>query len=459
MTASATDRGRSRDRGATMVGRDPELAWLRRRMDAAARGAGGMVLVQGAPGVGKSALLGAVGVDAVARGWLVLGGRGLAAERGLGYAPIVEAFGPDLERLGVRRAAALVQGLPQLGRLFGGVPGRGEPIGDPAVERIRLVDAIARLCERVTAATPLMLALDDLQWADPATLELVHHLVRRLEGDRFLLLAAARAEAVAPQYGPEFAGFLDSARRLRLVDERALAPLAPDDVVALLGELLPGAAPSSGLAAFVHRRSGGVPLFVGALARSLADDGALTVLDGEWTIAGEGAAAGVPAELRPVLADRLARLDPADRAVLDVLAVHAAPLAHPVLAAACGLDDRDLAAVLARLAAAGVVVEEETGGTVTLAVAHGLLGDAATAMLPATARQRLHLRLADAVERGTPAALDALARHLRGAGALVTADRVVPALWAAAELATRRGDHAAAADALGEVVERLRADP
>lgn len=444
-----------------LIGRDAELARLRSRLARAADGgAGGMVLVTGQPGVGKSALLGAVRAHAVANGWLALAGRGLEAERGLGYAPVVEAFGPDLRRLGPKRAAALAHGLPQLGRLFSGVPGKAAPLGDGAVERMGLVDAIARLCERVTATAPLLLALDDLHWADTATLELAHHLLRRLEGDRFLLVATAR-DVVGQRSAADYLAFLDSTRRLLLADEIELAPLRRPEVAALLATLLPGPRPAPELVRVVEQRAGGLPLFVAAVARALADADALVVLDGQWTLAEPDAVrdAPLPAGLRAVLDARLAQLDPQDRPLLDLLAVHAAPLAHGVLTAAADRGDRAVEEGLARLVAAGVATEETTDGVVRYAVAHPLLGEAAAAGLPAGARQRLHLTLADAVERVTPESVEALARHLRGAGERVPGARLVPALLAAAEHAGRRSDHQGAADALGEVVGRLRREP
>lgn len=444
-----------------LIGRDAELARLRSRLARAADGgAGGMVLVTGQPGVGKSALLGAVRAHAAATGWLALAGRGLEAERGLGYAPVVEAFGPDLRRLGPKRAAALAHGLPQLGRLFSGVPGKTAPLGDGAVERMGLVDAIARLCERVTATTPLLLALDDLHWADAATLELAHHLLRRLEGDRFLLVATAR-DVVDQRSAAEYLAFLDSTRRLLLADEIELLPLRRPEVAALLATLLPGPQPAPELVRVVEQRAGGLPLFVAAVARALADADALVVLDGQWTVAEPGAAreAPLPAGLRAVLDARLAQLDPHDRPLLDLLAVHAAPLAHGVLTAAADRGERAVEEGLARLVAAGVATEETTDGVVRYAVAHALLGEAAAAGMPAAARQRLHLALADAVERVAPESVEALARHLRGAGERVPGARLVPALLAAAEHAGRRSDHQAAADALGEIVGRLRREP
>jgi hypothetical protein len=94
-----------------LIGRETEREHLREAMARAAAGTGQAVLVTGQPGVGKSALLAAARADASAVGFLVLSGRGHRAERGLGYGPVIEAFGWDLGRLGVRRVSALVHGL------------------------------------------------------------------------------------------------------------------------------------------------------------------------------------------------------------------------------------------------------------------------------------------------------------------------------------------------------------
>jgi predicted ATPase len=90
-----------------LVGRDAERATQRRAIDGAATGAGRGILITGEAGIGKSALLAAACAQAADAGFLVLSGRGHEVERGLAYAPLVDAFGRDLGRLGPRRAAAV----------------------------------------------------------------------------------------------------------------------------------------------------------------------------------------------------------------------------------------------------------------------------------------------------------------------------------------------------------------
>src|SRR5258708_405577 len=144
-----------------LVGRSAEMDWLAGRLSVVTHGQGCAMFLIGEAGIGETRLAHEALVLAREQGFLVLEGCAYALEGRLAYAPILAAFGPFLRRLDSPRQARLVSGLPDLGRLFADlrlpVP---EPLGDPALEKTRLFEAVARFLLRPPPEAPLLPFLD-----------------------------------------------------------------------------------------------------------------------------------------------------------------------------------------------------------------------------------------------------------------------------------------------------------
>jgi predicted ATPase len=279
-----------------LLGRTAELGRLLAAAERAADGAGSAVLLVGEPGIGKSRLAVEALHAAAGRGFVCLSGVAYPLQGGLAYAPVLDAVGPYLSELDPARQARLVGGLPDLGRLFGELRlPAPEPLGDPALERTRLFEAVARLLDRIAAETPLAVLVDDLHWADTASLELLHYLGRGLAGRPILLLGTYR-EAEA-RTRPELLALVRSLERLELGERLEIGGLERDAVAALAAAVLGGEPPPS-LTDLLHARAGGTPLFVTALIRALAEAGALTRGGHGWALTGE-----IPARVPPVVRD------------------------------------------------------------------------------------------------------------------------------------------------------------
>jgi DNA-binding CsgD family transcriptional regulator len=422
----------SPSRPAPFVGRALELHRLGAALARAAAGRGGALFLTGEPGVGKTRLAQEAVAVARTQSFLVLEGRAHALETTLAYAPILEAFGAYLRALDGQRRAALVSDLPDLGRLFGDLQlPPPEPLGDPALEKTRLFDAVARLLARLAGEAPVLLFLDDLHWADHTSLELVHYIARGLAAQRALLLATCREADVESTHG--FLALLRSLRRLRLLDEVTLPSLAPDAVAALVCGVLGGEA-SPELLAVIQRRSGGIPLFVEMLLVALIDTGQLLRTDDGWALPA-GATLDVPPLIQDIIVERLARLERAGRQILELLAVSGEATPHGVLRDASGLDDAAFLGALHHLRSAALLVEASRGAEVVYALSHPLIGEVAYAELPEIMRRRMHLALATALDRVQPDDVNRLARHYRGAGSEADQQRALELLLAAGERA------------------------
>jgi predicted ATPase len=210
------------------------LAVLKELVGRAAAGSVQVVAIYGEGGIGKSRLAAEGLRSADARGFRTLESAAGRLQRDLSYAPIVEALRPLIAE------AALVDGLPDLARLFGGirVP-RLIALGDPGLERTRMFEAVRVLIERASIPRPVAILIDDVHWADPGTLALLHYVVRGLTRQRCLFLLTYRADEASDELR-ELLSALQRAETLTLIE---LAGLEAAEVEDLAETLLDDPAP------------------------------------------------------------------------------------------------------------------------------------------------------------------------------------------------------------------------
>lgn len=435
-----------------LVGREDELRRIEAATARALRGHGAVVLITGEPGIGKTRLA-EEACDAARRlGARVLRGQAYALEGALAYGPLREALGSYLHGLERRRQLALTEGLAHLGRL---VDGLGLPeartFGDPALEKARLFEAVARLIERLAAEAPVVLLLDDLQWADPASVELLHYLARGIARQRVLVLLTLTPGDGAT--GTDVAAFVTSLERSIGVERVELARLAPQEVAALVADALGGEA-SDSLVAQLRERTDGTPLFVQLLLRALVDADRLEQVGGLW-VARPGAAVSLPPAARELIARRIERLDDDARRVLETMAV-AGPVGLAVLRRAAGTGDAALMSALGRVRQAGLAGEERQGPEILCRLAHPLIGEVVHDRLGEAGRQWVHATLARAIEDQGSESLEALARHYVGAGTLVEPGRAVDLAVAAGRRALELGAPETAAQQFASALAIVR---
>jgi predicted ATPase len=203
--------------------------------------------------------------------------------------------------------------LDDLVRLFGDLPlSAPAPLGDPALEKTRLFEAVAHLLARLARDSPAVLFVDDLQWVDSTSLEVLHYLARGLPKQPVLLLGTYRADEPERETVPKLRGLLHSLRRLQLATELSLDRLTRDDVLALASGTL-GGEPARELVDALAERAGGTPLFVEALLRDLVESGQVVRTEAGGDLRTKNWRAPPPAAVRDVILERLRRLDPTPR--------------------------------------------------------------------------------------------------------------------------------------------------
>ena len=390
------------------VGREEELALLRRRWDRARDGAGQLTLIVGEPGIGKSRL--------VEEFRATLGETPhtfveLSSSQLLQNTPLHPIAEWGRQRFGVdepadRRLADLENTL----RLIGLDPAEHAPLIAPLVDiplpeeraakfapeelRRRQLAALVAWFLAGARSQPVALAFEDLHWADPTSLDLLQALAERGAQAPLLILATAR-----PEFRPPW-----SLRSHRSVI--SLSPLDRAQVRRMVGEIAEGHALSSDIVDGVGERTGGVPLFVEEVTRLLLERGQ------------PGGLQAIPPTLQQSLAARLDRLGEA-REVVQIGAVLGRDFTYALLRAVGGIDDPALQSALDRLADADLLISEGTGSQGNYRFKHALIQDAAYESLLKSSRRALHRRAAEIlVGQPEPAAAEpeVIAHHFTQAG-------------------------------------------
>jgi tetratricopeptide (TPR) repeat protein len=353
------------------VGRVPERAALSERF-ASSRHTSRAVLVRGPSGIGKSALVNAFAADARDAGALVLADRcyeriavpfkglhGVAAELAAHLGEDRDAReaaldGPDLGLLIAALPALAVNG--ELARA-----GRGTAqVRDPIERRGRVFDAFAGLLGRLGKLRPLVLVIDDVQWADRDGLALLDHAMARVERGLFVVSTAADGADVDAAWSA-------------LAESIVVGPLARDDAAAL------GAALSGGDVMALVDEAAGHPLHLAELV-ALRRTGAATM------------------RLEDAIAARVRELAPVPSRLLELVALAGAPLPQSLLAGAAGLDGAAWWSALGALRSAHLVRTRGAGAADAVEPYHDRVRHSVASAVASDARREIHLRLASAIE-------------------------------------------------------------
>lgn len=425
-----------------LVGRAAELAVLREATESALAGGTGLVLVEGEPGVGKTRLLEEIAAEADRDGMSVVWGRCLAGDGTPSMWPWVQVVSALLDALpDPANSDQLVANLGPLVESRIDLP-RGPAIPDDGTQ-FRLFEQVVAVIGHAAAQRPTLVVLDDLHWADVASLRLFSHLAERLP-DATAVVGALRNRAPVP--GSELSRALAGASRVSGHRRITLLPLDLAGVADLIQQET-GAALGFDAARSVHARTGGNPFFVRELSRLLAGNGE-----------DAGDQPDVPSTVRDVVLDRIAGLDPVARNLLDTAAIIGRDVRLGVLAPATGLDLPDCLDRLAPLEELGLI-GPSPGDPYSVRFIHDLVREAVAGSVPPSRLPGMHLRIADALERVEApgrAPVEQLAHHLWAAGPLADPARTAAALVRAGRRAADKSAFEAAEQHLERAVQLAR---
>jgi DNA-binding SARP family transcriptional activator len=428
-----------------LVGRSVELRQAIAALDEARTGTQ-VVLVEGEPGIGKTRLVEELAVEASGRGVAVHWGRAFEG----GATP---AFWPWLP---VLRALARGPGVdgrvaPELASLLSSAAdGAGPP--DTGRGRFALLDAVTHLIAAAAAARPLVVVLDDLQWADLPSLELLTFVAAQLAGEPVLLAGTVRELEVGRNDAlVETLAALSRSHTTRRISLRGLSHLATAELV----EAASGREVPPSVLATIQDRAEGNPFFATELARLVTAE-----RDRDEALGAVSAGGGVPSGVRDVIRRRTALLPDPTVQLLRVAAVIGRDVDLDLLARAA---DQDIDTVLDDIEPAVVhrLLAPVPEPPATFRFAHALVREVVADDVSALRRARIHLRVADALEAlgdggDRDDTAEILAEHLWAAVPIGVGRRAAEALERAAEVAVRRYAFESAEGMLGRAAQLRR---
>ena len=445
-----------------MIGRDGEQQRLLDHWTAAAAGRGGLVLLAGEAGIGKTRLVAELASRATRESGTVLWGHCFESDWVPPYAPFVQALQtmaarPDGDGLRVDlgdAAAAVARLSPGVRSLLPDIA-PAAPL-QPDEERFRLLDAVVHLLVARSTRAPLLLCLEDLQWADRGSIDLIRHLARLAAGHRLLVVGTVRAVEIDRSHPLARAfGALRADTDCELVE---LTGLSDGSVGRFLAALVDRDLPDDVVRA-VAAETGGNPFFLLEVVRDLAEDGKVRRdSEGRWTWTQPAHEIALPRSVREVIAARLARLSADANGLLAAAAVFDGPFRLDVAARLCGISEDSALDAIDETVGAGVL--HSADGIDTYAFTHRPIRQAVYASFTPSRRVRLHRRAAEALERacgGAPSPAQAgqiAAQYHRSAG-LPGAERGVSFALAAASQGEATGAYDDAARFLRTALDLL----
>jgi len=400
-----------------MVGRETELAQLHAWLEKTRQGERQLVFVTGEPGIGKTTVVEAF-LEQAGPASSLWTAHGQCLEHygaGEAYLPMLEVLGRLCQQLADQPLIALLHRyapswLAQMPWLLNSEEREELRQQVMGTTQARMLRELAQAVEALTVQRPLVLVLEDLQWSDYATLDLIRYLAQRPEPARLFMIGTYRTGNVQGNEHP-----LHTVKQELQVHghstELSLTLLSPKAVGDYLAARFTSAPqlPLGALARFIHRRTEGNPLFMVNMVDDLVSHGRISRSDGQWVLPGEleEMEPEVPENLRQMIEKRAERLSPEEQRILETASVTGTEFTAAAVAAGLGKETLAVEEACTQLIRHEQFIQtrgvgEWPDGTVSTRYGfiHALYQEVLYGRVPAGKRSSLHQRIGDREEQG-----------------------------------------------------------
>jgi len=385
-----------------LVGRDEEIKQLMHCFDSALSGKGTTVFIYGEAGVGKTRLVNEFLALAKKMGAKNLSGWCLS-EAAISYFPFTEAFNTYISTIGDDKAKSTMK--KQLG-ITGWLKGpefareskARELFSTPEIERDRTFEAATRVLLQLSAQEPLVLFLDDLQWADHLSLALLHYLARKCRNSRLLIIGAYRPEELIRTKEERLHPLeqtMFSMSREDLLVKMELDRLKRDDFPEFLRSIFRSSIDEE-FAEKLYKETEGNPLFALETLNLLVEEGFLSEREGRWILAAPLEKLGIPSKVHGVITQRIARLEREERKLLDLAAVCGYSFSPDILSRTLASDIADVLQTLVEIEQRHRLIRSEDS---TFEFTHHKIREVICENLPGELRRVYHLKTASCLEQ------------------------------------------------------------
>ena len=382
------------------VGRGEEMAALQRRFDQACAAKGGLAVLVGEPGIGKTRTAEEFCEHAQGLGAMMLWGRCYEGDWAPPFSPFTEAirqYAETTDDAALRSALGKDAGV--VARLVPALRDRLPDISEPSQlpaegERYRLLETVSSFFGSVATARPLVLVLDDLHWADSGTIAMLRHVARQATGQRILLLGAYRDVEVDAQH--PLVAALPELRRETAFERVALRGLENADVGRLLSVIAEQDVPDD-LVRAIAQETEGNPFFIREVLLHLIEEGKVLTEDGRWRATLSIAEVGIPEGVREVIRRRLSRLSDAGNRLLAAASAFDGGFAFDLVAPVSGLGETAALDAIDEGLAAQVL--RPAGAADTYDFTHALFRHTLYEEMSPSRKVRLHRQIGEAIEQ------------------------------------------------------------
>jgi len=388
-----------------LIDRVEEMDLLRKAVDKAVHGEGGVVFLYGEPGIGKTRLARELGAYARLRGMQVLSGRCPALFKMDGVPPYVvwnEAIKDYLQVCTPERLYKVIgyypsevcKLVPEIKQKLGTIP-QSLPIS-PEDERNRLFEAVSQFVTNISKEAPLLVILDDLQWTDQSSLLLLHYVARGVHKESLLLLGTYRDTDIDERH--PLSPVVAELNRERLLEAVPLRRMSLGDVSEMIKQILEQDDVPKEFCELVYQKTGGNPFFVEEVIKSLKEEQLIFREENKWKIK-EASKIEFPETVKSVIKARIGRLDDESQHTLTMASFIGKDFTFKALREVTGLEEDKLLELMERIVKTGLVKEKVIRGEGIYSFADVIVRDVLHEEVSLLRHMKLHDSVGCALEK------------------------------------------------------------